>query len=486
MASISALKTYKARALKAEELKKRAFLRNIFLNTDNYSITQILRNDLLNYLDGYDISRMKLVTLDTFSRSLIERIIQVHKNPLVFRFEDGTNEDEKGAFVKLMNTVRLNSILAQNDLKLRMHNTFLTAIRYFQDLDKLWLDNSFDASNTTIISYPGMITEPAIVIREDAGIDGYWIWDRIQKLHYYVKGELHIENNVVMNDRYEEVPLAYWPFITCRYEDLNYGFWQTGYDSIVELNRLFNILYTIISDDSVQETMRLLILNFIPLGAGTSGYDGASSSDIVGNNAPAELKTGMRNPVYGNPFVGDREPSAEVVSADLYNKEIVELVEKLGEQISSLHGVDNVLKDQLLKDVSSLSLKIKNENSVINWKKDINICRPIDREIIEKIIEVNNLERDNKIDTSILNSLTIDYAEPSIAVDDYREFELERLKWEKGVSNPVLFVQKKNPELTEKQAEAFIRSNLELIDDLYAISSLSTGSLGEGIFGDIE
>lgn len=477
---------YKKRALSENEVKDRAQLRNIFLAQDNYSITQILKDDLLRYLDGWDIGRMKMVTLDHFTKSTMERIIQVHKSPLAFRFDDTVKLSDKEKFNRLMNEVKLHQTLTKNDLRLRLHNTFLTAVRYYPELDKLWLDNSFDASNTTIVSYPGMNTEAKIVAREDA-IDGVtWVWDRQQMIHYYIRGELKIENGEVMNDKYEIIPLKYFPFVTYRYDDCDYGFWQIGYDSIVELNRLINVLYTIISDDSVQETMRILILNFIPMGTGTVGYDGASSTDLPGETAPKELKTGIKNPIYGNPFVGDREPTAEIVSADLYNEEIINLIEKLGEQVSSLHGVDNVLKDQLLKDVSGIALKIKNENMVSNWKKDITICRPFDRELIEKIVTVNNIERPNtKLNESVLGQLVVDYPEPSLVSDDYKEFELERMKWEKGVSNPILYVQKKNPELTEKQAEDFIKANININENLFGIGTLPTGSLGSLFTGDI-
>jgi hypothetical protein len=118
-------------------------------------------------------------------------------------------------------------------------------------------------------------------------------------------------------------------------------------------------------------------------------------------------------------------------------------------------------------------MAIRNQPILNQWSKDIQILRAYDRELIRTIIEVNNFHKgvQNKngmaqktgfeIDPKIMEELTIEYQRPRVITDEKAEYELEKLKWEDGVSSPILYVMQKHPELTKEKAKEFVEENID-------------------------
>ena len=182
----------------------------------------------------------------------------------------------------------------------------------------------------------------------------YYVWDRDLNEMYYVyipknqtlKFDLSKESQrslgdiVPIGDNEDIIAPEYengMPFTTYRYKDCYMDFWGNGMDSVVELIRSINILLTICNDDTIQESIRLLILNFNP-----TGVEGESG----------QLKTGLRHPLFVEEGYTDMDPQGNIVSADLYNDDIVKLIESLTDSLSSLHNVDNILKKNLTQNLT--------------------------------------------------------------------------------------------------------------------------------------
>ena len=146
------------------EDRKRANFRSIFLSQDNEQIQHILKSDLQNYMDGYDISQLKLVTLDDFVKVFLESICLVHKNPAIIKVNSDVPDKQSKKFYDLLEEIQLSKVLPDTDIKMRLHNTILTGVRYFERLDKIYLDNSFNAGTTKVIGYHDYPTEPRLVI----------------------------------------------------------------------------------------------------------------------------------------------------------------------------------------------------------------------------------------------------------------------------------------------------------------------------------
>lgn len=436
----------------------RAQLRDFFFLQDNAVCQYVLKEDLKKWVESGDISRMKLITFDTFIDAFLQKICQVHKTPPIFKFDEKVNKALKDKFTALISETQLTRIFQDIDLKMRLHNTILVAVRYFEQLDKLYLDNTFNRGTCTVISYEGYEIEPKFVIRKKMTKDNkeIWVvWDRENKDQYYITSEpkYDYDSGQLLNEKINiDTREVYFPFITYRYQDKGYDFWQLGLDSLVELNRIINILYTIAGDDTIQETIRLLLLNFDPAGKG--------NEDIKG------MKAGLRHPLCVENLEGG--PTAEVVSADLYNDDILKLIDSLIELTSTMHGISTLTKAYVKENLSGIAIRLRNEPILQQWQKDINIVRGYDMELVKKIVEVNNYHRpQNQIDPKILNSLVIDYQSPGIVTDEKEDFELEKLKWEDGISSPVLWVMRKNPEMTEDEAQKFVENNLKVTGEFF-------------------
>ncbi|MCD4692704.1 MAG: hypothetical protein K8R79_07315 [Calditrichales bacterium] len=449
------------RAADEKEQARRAQIRDYFFLQDNAMIQFLLKEDLKKWVVGADISRMKLITFDSFVKAFLEKICQVHTTPPIIKFNEEINKETLERFKNLLNEVQLIRILQDNDLKMRLHNTILTGVRYYDKLDRLYLDNTFNVGTTTVIPYEGFETEAKYVIRKKmtkAEEEIWLVWDRETKDQYYIKDEpkYDYDTETLLNDKIylsEMRGEMYFPFITYRYQDQSYGFWQLGMDSLIELLRIINILFTVCGDDTIQETIRLLILNFDP----------------VGKEDEKGMKAGLRHPLIVEGL--DRDPTAQVISADLYNNEIMKLIDNLISILSSLHGIDSLTKAYLEKSLSGVSIRLRNEPILQQWQKDINIVRQYDINLIKKIVEVNNYHRENnQIDVKILDKLIIDYQSPHVVTDEKEDYELDKLKWDDGVSSPVLWVMRQNPEWGEIKAIQFVKDNLKVTNELFGLN----------------
>jgi hypothetical protein len=85
---------------------------------------------------------------------------------------------------------------------------------------------------------------------------------------------------------------------------------------------------------------------------------------------------------------------------------------------------------------------------------------------------VNNYNRpDRQIPESILDDLQIDYQEPKVITDDHEEYALEKEKWADGVSSPVKYIMRRNPEFTEEEAVEYIKQNLQEYNDIFSMTN---------------
>lgn len=472
--------------------RDRALLRNVFYNQDNYSIQQILKDDLLHYMTGYDIGHLQLVSLDSFVKSFLSKIALVHKSPMIIRFNDKVKQSDQDKFQKLLNEVEIHRVLQDTELRMKLHNTLLVGVRYFSELDKLYLDNSFDASNTDIIGFDGMETEEKLVIRYRLNRyekEEYIVWDRLNQYNYKIAESPHydVETETLLNDKYniDGTPFkglqSYYPFVKYQAADQNAGFWQYGMDVLTETVRILNILYTITAEDAIGESIRILILNFVP-----NGIDGK----------PGEFKVGLRNPIVAQNLSGGEPASAQLVGADLYVEEIITFSEKIVDQLCSMHGIDNVLTSQIKADLSGIFLRLKNQAILQGWEKDITVMRNYDRQLLTKLIEVNNYHRpDFQINTTLVDNISLDYQLPGATTNEVDDFTLEKMRWDSGVSSPLLYVMRQNPEFTKEIALQYIQENLKTTNELFGISPLvspeeeneTTGAAApENISGSVE
>ncbi len=456
--------------------RKMAQFRDFFRDQDNHVITEILKKDLTKYVDNGDISRMKHITVDFFVSAFLKKLCNVYDTPPLFKFTDPDSQDAV-RMNELMSEVRLNQVMAENLEKMRLHNTILTHVKYNEDLDKIYLDNNYNVGNTYVQEHEtdGLewqalayeyITEHQKII---------WVaWDRERGEHYYLetKKELpHFDQEARFMDRKWPIPgndgfaapnyggNYTMPWTVFRYENHNNQFWGNGMDSLVELVRSMNMLLTVVNDDTIQETIRLLILNFNPTGS-------------VGDHG--QLKTGLRHPLFVESGIGQQDsPSGQIVSADLYNAEVFDLVQNLGDVVARLHNVDSPIKTELEQNLSGIALKLKTEPLIRQWGHDINIMRYADMDMLRKLVMVNNYHRpNNQISESLLDDLAIDYMEPKVVSDEQADYELERMKWEDGTSSPVLFVRKMNPEFDDDQAKEYIQNNLADLNELTGLGSI--------------
>lgn len=458
----------------SEDKKRLSNMRATFFNQDTMAIQQILRADLLMYMDGFDIDRMKMITLDYFVTEFLAKICNVYDSPPIFKVDDSVLNDEK--FTALMDEIDLIPKLDEAFQRMRLHNTAITHIKYNKNLDRVFMETSFHAGNVYVKSYDGFETEWEAIAYE-VGSDNkekkrYIVWDRgVAIPEYYQlvidkserlkcdesKGTARFNGSIRPIGSNEDIIAPNYndnysaPFVVHRYKEQDGTFWGNGMDSLIELIRSINTLLTVANDDTIQETIRLLILNFTP--TGTASEHGS-------------LKTGLRHPLFVESDFGDSNPSGQILSADLNNTEIMALIDKMVDIFSSLHKTDNLLGSNIQTMSSGIHLRIKNEPMLRQWANDINLARKSDKEVIEKVVMVNNYHRDSKVDESILEDLLVEYQEPKIITDDKEEYELEKIKWEDGTSSPLLYVMRRNPEMTEEDAKEYLAKNL---DDFNAV-----------------
>ena len=74
--------------------KTKAELRSVFLAQDDDMIKYILEQDLLKYMEGADISRMQLITLNKFVRKFLDKICHMYKSPPLLMHDDEAKEKQ--------------------------------------------------------------------------------------------------------------------------------------------------------------------------------------------------------------------------------------------------------------------------------------------------------------------------------------------------------------------------------------------------------
>jgi len=458
-------------------------LRSTFYTQDNIGIKRVLSQDLNQYLDGADIGRMKLITLDFFVSAFLNKICNVYDTPPLFKTTEGTSIDDE-RFAEVMQEVGLIRKFGETFQMMRFNNTAISHVKYNEQLDRLFISNTLQPHNCKVKCYSDFYHEwemLAYKVRSDIkDKEKYIVWDReLNQMYanyvnegrdvewddsaqqgYRVKGAIKpIGNNEdIIAPEYANG----MPFTTYRFSDIADDFWGNGMDSIVELIRSINVLLTVTNDDTIQESIRLLILNFSPTGA--EGEKG-------------QMKTGLRHPLFVEEGFSDSDPKGQILSADLYNEDVLKLIDSMTDAISSLHNVDNVLKQNISESMSGVALRLKNEPLLRQWSSDINVVQAKDIELLKHIVSVNNYHRpDRTIDESLLEEMQMDYQEPQVVTDIKEEYDLEKAKWEDGTSSPVLYVMRKNPEMTEDDAKEFIGKNMDDMAELFeAKASLIIG-----------
>jgi hypothetical protein len=456
-------------AVNEDELARRAQIRNVYFAQDNLSIQYILKNQLSKFMDNYDISKLQYISLDDFTRTFLQKIALVHKSPMIVRYSENVDEETQGKIQSLFNEVEINKVLQNAEMRMKLHNTILIGVRYFDKLNKLYLDDSFDAGTCQVVGFDGYEDEQRFVIRKrmDRFEKPEWIvWQRDTDWNYRIVDEPRYDMGVedLLNERYMidgsgkfNFQSSYFPFVKYQAVDQYMGFWGNGFDALVQLVQTVNILLTVLSDDTISETLRILLMNFVPV-----GIDGK----------PGEFKVGMRNPVVAQLPPGE-EANAEVLSAELYTEEILTFVDKLVDQLASMHGIDNVLTKEIKADITATAERLRNEPLIQTWQRDINVIRKYDLKLVNKLIEVNNFHReDNQIDPEVVKEIVLDYQIPNAVTNELEDYNLERLKWEDGTSSPLLWVMRRNPEMSKEEAENYIRENKQSTNELLGIGAL--------------
>lgn len=456
----------KIRNVSLGEIRRLAQLRDVYREQDNFSIRQILKNDLRNYMDGFDIKRMKLVTLDFFIPAFLQKICNVYDTPPLIKVPDSKSGE---ALMTLLSKVNLIPSITEAFERMKLHNTVMAHIKYNENFDRIIIDSRFNAGNTFIVPDESDSTEwqaLAYEYRTDKKKTWWVVWDRLTKEHYYVVTDKKYPEfdsvsrftdtrvNIAGNEDFDGPDYGgtgRMPWVLYRKQNHGNQFWGNGMDSLVELIRSINILLTVANDDTIQETIRLLILNFNPDG-------------IQGDNG--QIKAGLRHPIFPENTMMDTNPDAKVVSADLYNEEVYKMVQQLADFVSTLHNVDSPIKTELEQNLSGIALKLKTEPLLRQWASDINTLRSPDLELISKLVMVNNYHREEQIDEAVLNELVVEYQEPKIVSDEKADYELERMKWEDGTSSPILYLLKQNPDKDEDWATEYIKNNKANIQTL--------------------
>lgn len=468
---------------------RKAALRSDFLEEDNAVIIAQLKQDLRKHMDDEDVENCIPITLDNFVGAFLEKICNVYDTPPVFKFDKDVSDEQKKRFSALMNEVKINQVLQGNNIKMRLHNCILNYVRYNKDLNRIFIENDYTVGTSKVFPFPSYQYEARAVAYETytAMNEKIWVvWDRLNKEHYTSKEEPRIdpETGIFLADRIpidgnkDTVSPGYWPWVIYRYKEHNGEFWGNGMDWLINLVRVINLLLTITNDDAIQQNIRLLVMNFTPEGTETADeYPDDKSKN-------RRFKTGMKHPIFPKEgtVVGANEgehADAKVVQTDLYLDNIVTFVQKLADIAGSMQGVDSALKHEVESSLSGIALAIRNQPILNQWSKDIQILRSYDRELIKTIIEVNNTHKgiqnieemaqktEWEIDLKILDHLTIEYQRPRVITDEKAEYELEKMKWEDGVSSPIIYVMQRNPEMTEEAAMKFVVKN---IDDFNKLS----------------
>lgn len=459
---------------------RKANIRDSFYEADNYMIRQYLLEDLQKYMTIDDALDVKYITLDFFVQAFLDKICSVYDEPIKLIPPKGKEEDENYKRLgRLLEEVQFDTILQSNLEQVKLHNTILAYVRYNAELDRVFIQNKFNVGTCYVQPYDTFYQELKIFIYQaftESNDVIYYVWNRAKQEHYKIAGEPKYDYGTgdLAN---KKIPLEiggkdvtfkdYFPVVKYQYRDMN-EFWGRGPDAIIELIRMINVLLTICGDDSIRETLRLLILNFDPYG--NTGREGKSD----GTNTKT-IKGGLKNPITAKASItGDiKDIKAQVVSAKLFTEEIIGLIEKITDIVSSLHNVDNVIKQNMEQEISGIALRIKAEPLMRRWRKDINIMRYPDRQLLETVVRVNNYHREAafKIDEAYIKDVSIEYTKPSVVSDEKADYELMKMKWEDGTESILDYIVDSNDAIHNKDmAKKYVEMNRKEYEELTGIS----------------
>jgi len=447
--------------------QKKAALRDDFLEQDNFVIRQQLYSDLkLYYKDQTDAqdSKMLYVTIDEFVSAFMSKWCAVYDKPPIIRLNE-VDEKDSERFNDLMSEVGIADVLAGNLIRMKLHNTILNHVMYNKHIDQVYVENNFNVNTARVWEMQALFTEPKIVAYPTVTNNQVtWvIWERPlsgkKGQHYFTSEEPKFDelSQTIISSK---IPIPgnndtgspdYWPWVVYRFRRHN-SFWGHGNDALVQLARVVNVLLTVCNDDTVRETIRILILPSQATGTENTG---------------GGLKTGLRHPITFGASLGQDTADPQILQAKLYNQEILDYIERLGGIVGSLHNVNEFLQTKLKQDLAGIAIRLRDEPLMRSWDNDIMVVRGRDLELVKTIVQVHNSHRhDNVINEKALETLTIDYREPRVVSDEKADWELEIAKWEKGISNPIAYVRKQNPEMDDEQARKFIQGNLKITSEL--------------------
>ena len=466
---------------------KLAHRRDDFLEENNIAINLQLFLDLNKYYDVKDIGYMIPNTVDFYVRSFIQKLCSVYETPALVDYKrvkevEGKviNKEEDTELAKLKALLlEVNWQVHGNDncIKMRLHNTIVNYTRYSKTLNLLYIENGFNIGTCIVKPYKSYSLEMRYFAYEILDADGksIWeIWDRELKENYLIKtinwdeesyrflgDKLPVPPNT---DKEDLVFDAYDPLTTYRYANHNGDFWGNGFDSLINLVRNVNILLTVTQDDTVQEAIRILILNFDPTGK---------------RGDKNQIKIGLRHPlkVQGKTLGNNQQPSGQILQADLYNEEIMTFIRELSAIFATVRDIPSPLRKDVKSSMSGIALAIENEPIIRTFRQDRNIVRKPDLHLITNLIKANNhfrgtkdkgdttQETDRIINEEVIKSLFIEYFPPHLITDEKAEFELEIKQWEKGTSNPVKWLMKKNPGMSEEEAKEQLKKNKLLVTE---------------------
>jgi len=241
-----------------DEQARRAVERSIFLAQDNYSIERILETEMLKFMSRKRLNKTQLVSMDGFVKSFLDKLCLVHKQPAIIKVDPSADAKQKQLFYKLLEEVEFYKTAIDSDIKMRLHNTILSAVRYYPKLDRIYIDNSFNAGTTKVVGFEGFEDEARFVIRYRINKyekDEWVVWDSLNKWNYRCIDEPKYDADVedIISAKYEidaDIPFeyqeSYWPFTKYQYSDDNYGFFGCGFDTLVTTNKITIILMTIL------------------------------------------------------------------------------------------------------------------------------------------------------------------------------------------------------------------------------------------------
>jgi len=454
-----------------------ANIREVFFSRDAVNTAKILKSDLTTYMSQLKANSLRLVIMDELIPSFLRQICNVYDVPPVYKWEEEGSEDKADALRAFWNDLGIATYFQENCEMMRFNNVSISLVKWNEALKRTHIDGTFHAGNSIIESFPGFVFE-AKKLTYFRGVDpDKWafVWELLElnedgtakTNHYKYKldkgGKIpKVPVYIAINPDNAEGDLSgpdYWPVVVHRYSERGATFWGNAMDSLVELVRAINVLFSVCNDDTIRQSIRILIFNFRPVG----------SEDDDGN-----IEAGMENPIMPEGGIGKNDMKGEILEAKLFNKEVIGFVEALFGIVSNTHNIGSLLKQDLKEALSGLALRLKNEPLLRDWAHDINIVRQPDMRLLSTLVRVDNYHRkgdkaEGALDQKLADSVQVDYQEPNLVTDDQSEYELEKLKWPDGTSSPVLWVMARNPEFTEDQAKEWIQNNINDYEELQGL-----------------